>query len=404
MEKIYPLFCHLVVLVAFLTFSFGAKTQPPHGSASLAMCGGIGSFSFLRSNEATTQNLPGLPPGAYSVTVSTGTSCSAHHRFYGRHQYARSCAPAGRRCSPFFSCLKSFIMKKNTFFLLLLLFASQTLYGQYFKTTFTYSAGLLNFYVKPTGGSINAALQSFQFDVTYPIGANINFGSITNNTTDFPGLNVTATNLFTLNGEWVKRWEHQGAIPQQVYTQNTEYLVFSVQLSGLGSTTLGYKSDYVNFDPVFTVNDDMGTPLWDDTPPYDVYYPNQQQSGDIIYILLNVSLPLELSHFGTHADQESINLTWTTQNEQNFFGFEVQRSMDGIDFSKIDFLEGRGNNESNDYNYIDQEVRPNVVYYYRLKMLDFDGVSSYSKISQPFYLFTQQILRLYPTRRPNNFA
>jgi hypothetical protein len=273
-------------------------------------------------------------------------------------------------------------MRKFSFVLFLYVIALPTLFGQYFKTTFTYTAstGLLNFYIKPTGGNLSTAIESFQFDVTYPIGANVNFGTVTNNTAVFQGLSVSNTNSFTLNGGWVYRFEHQGLIPSQFYAQNAEYLVFSVQLSGSGATTLGYKSDYDNFDPVFTVNDDSGNPLWDNTSPHDIYYPNQLQNGNIVYILLNVTLPLELTVFEAKNEESSITLNWTTENEFDFSGFELQRSVDGINFSKIAFLQSTGTNETANYRFTDKDVVSSNPYFYRLKMIDNDGSYSFSGI------------------------
>ena len=183
-----------------------------------------------------------------------------------------------------------------TSIIVLCLFLSVTnIQAQYFKTRFSFnqSTNELSFYIKPTVGFVSTDIGSFQFDITYPLGSTISFGTVTNNTIAFPGLNVTATNLFTLNNEWVKRWEHQGFIPFQTYNLNTEYLVFSVVVAGNGPFTLNYKSDYPNFDPVFTVNSDDGTPLWDNTAPHDVYYPTQLQSGNIVYMTLGITLPVE---------------------------------------------------------------------------------------------------------------
>jgi hypothetical protein len=276
-------------------------------------------------------------------------------------------------------------MKKLVIVVLLLNGLFLALNAQYFKTSFKYSAGMLQFYLKPTG-ALNTAIESFQFDITYPLGANINFGSAVSNTAQFPGLNIVPGNLFTLNGEWVKRWEHSGIIPTQFFAQNVEYLVFSVPISGSGTYSLSFKSDYPNFDPVFTVNDDMGNPLWDDIFPYDVYYPNQLQSGDIVYMILNVTLPIELRHFSARVEKSGINLVWDSEYEKNFLGFEIQRSLDGKDFLKLNFLNGKDENSKNHYEYFDSNVSPNINYYYRLKMLDKDGSVKYSEtISAELY-------------------
>ncbi|MBK8625940.1 MAG: hypothetical protein IPN86_10370 [Saprospiraceae bacterium] len=46
-------------------------------------------------------------------------------------------------------------------------------------------------------------------------------------------------------------------------------------------------------------------------------------------------LPVELSSFDVKAANRNLALSWTTASEVNNFGFEVQRSMDGIGFQKI---------------------------------------------------------------------
>ncbi|GAA4035395.1 hypothetical protein GCM10022409_20050 [Hymenobacter glaciei] len=47
------------------------------GSVTLAVSGGTAPFFFLWSNGATTQNLTGVAPGTYSVTVTDVNGCSA---------------------------------------------------------------------------------------------------------------------------------------------------------------------------------------------------------------------------------------------------------------------------------------------------------------------------------------
>ena len=48
-----------------------------NGSISLAVSGGTTPFTFLWSNGSTTQNLSGLAPGSYSVTVTDANGCTA---------------------------------------------------------------------------------------------------------------------------------------------------------------------------------------------------------------------------------------------------------------------------------------------------------------------------------------
>jgi Secretion system C-terminal sorting domain len=286
----------------------------------------------------------------------------------------------------------------HTSIIVLCLFLSvKNVHAQYFKTRFSFnqSTNELSFYIKPTVGFVSTDIGSFQFDITYPLGSTINFGAVTNNTIAFPGLNVMATNLFTLNSEWVKRWEHQGFIPFQTYNLNTEYLVFSVVVSGNGPFTLNYKSDYPNFDPVFTVNSDDGTPLWDNTAPYDVYYPTQLQSGNIVYMTLGITLPVELSNFSTQISDNSVFLSWSTNSEHNLIGFEIERSSDGKIFNNIGFEKNRGGSILTNYNYEDKDLISGTDHYYRLKILNQDGTYEYSNIkfvSMPDTEYSMEIM------------
>jgi hypothetical protein len=280
---------------------------------------------------------------------------------------------------------------------LCLLTSIKDLNAQYFKTRFDFNAitNELSFYIKPTG-FLSSDIGSFQFDVTYPTSATINFGSVSNNTVGFPGLNVIESNHFVLNNEWVKRWEHQGLIPFQTYNPNTEYLVFSVNISGSGTLTLNYKSDYSNFDPVFTVNSDDGTPLWDNSAPYDVYYPIQLQSGSTIYMTLNVTLPVTLSNFSTLVDGKSVFLDWSTSSEHNFWGFEVERSIDGKEFEKIGFEKSIGGTELTNYHFEDLSKKVGSEYFYRLKIMDFDGKFEYSNIEIARIAETEYDFKIIP--------
>ncbi len=90
-------------------------------------------------------------------------------------------------------------------------------------------------------------------------------------------------------------------------------------------------------------------------------------------------LPLELIDFHAQASQKSILLNWKTAEEQDFAGFELQRSLDGNTFSKIHWTAGKGTAD-NRYTFDDRNVREGIRYYYRLKMLNVDGSFSYSGI------------------------
>ncbi|MBE0642536.1 MAG: hypothetical protein IH600_00475 [Bacteroidetes bacterium] len=93
-------------------------------------------------------------------------------------------------------------------------------------------------------------------------------------------------------------------------------------------------------------------------------------------------LPVELTSFRSYLKDASVELQWTTATELNNYGFEVQRSGDGSEWSAIGFISGSGTRWTpRDYSYSDSRFdRSNPLLYYRLKQIDLDGRTEYSPI------------------------
>ncbi|MFN8293065.1 MAG: hypothetical protein U0T72_05030 [Chitinophagales bacterium] len=92
-------------------------------------------------------------------------------------------------------------------------------------------------------------------------------------------------------------------------------------------------------------------------------------------------LPVTLLHIKATAASKQINLEWATGAEINNKGFEVQRSTDGENFEAIGWVDGNGyTTETISYTFEDKKVTANVVYYYRLKQIDFDAQFEITKV------------------------
>jgi hypothetical protein len=92
----------------------------------------------------------------------------------------------------------------------------------------------------------------------------------------------------------------------------------------------------------------------------------------------NSALPVTLAGFSADLKENKVELNWSTSSETNNKGFEIERSVDGNNFSKIAFVKGAGNsNRLNKYHFADDYSSSA---YYRLKQLDFDGKFEYSKV------------------------
>jgi len=96
-------------------------------------------------------------------------------------------------------------------------------------------------------------------------------------------------------------------------------------------------------------------------------------------LLANQSvLPVNLISFSGKASSEGNTLLWSTAEEVNNEGFEVERSQNGVAFEKIGFVAGKGTMSARvDYQFIDK--KPLVNAYYRLKQLDFDQSFTFSR-------------------------
>ena len=96
--------------------------------------------------------------------------------------------------------------------------------------------------------------------------------------------------------------------------------------------------------------------------------------------LNQISLPVELTSFTATRNNTGALVSWQTASEKNAGHFDVERSKDGIIFSTIGTVKAAGNSVlQQDYTFTDEQVLAGVNYY-RLKSVDLDDQTTYSKI------------------------
>ncbi|MCS7073383.1 MAG: T9SS type A sorting domain-containing protein, partial [Bacteroidia bacterium] len=105
-----------------------------------------------------------------------------------------------------------------------------------------------------------------------------------------------------------------------------------------------------------------------------------------------VPLPVEMTQLMAKPLQTAIQLTFATRVEINNQGFELQRSEDNVNFSKIAWLPAQGPSE---YRWNDETVSRGKSYFYRLKQLDIDGTYRFSNVVEAKLPETQSF-RIYP--------
>lgn len=93
-------------------------------------------------------------------------------------------------------------------------------------------------------------------------------------------------------------------------------------------------------------------------------------------------LPVDLVDFTGKFEKNDVRLSWSTLTEVNSDYFQIERSEDGKTFKAIGSVSSHGNtNLRHDYSYLDMNAGEQV-FYYRLKMVDFDGYFEYSPTIQ----------------------
>ena len=99
---------------------------------------------------------------------------------------------------------------------------------------------------------------------------------------------------------------------------------------------------------------------------------------DNIYFWRANPLPVSLVEFKAFKNGNSTSLSWKTLSESNNKGFAIERSVNGIDWVQLQFINGNGNSSVvSNYNATDNNpVKANNLY--RLKQLDNDGKATYS--------------------------
>lgn len=138
---------------------------------------------------------------------------------------------------------------------------------------------------------------------------------------------------------------------------------------------LDADGDFTSGATIATLSSAGGTELYYDIDPSVI------ASGSVITIgsidAMQTSMPLDLLSFTQRPEDTRTELLWTTANEYDFSHFELQTSVDGINWTIENKIEGRGGDHINTYSYwIDRPSQGNM--YVRLNQVDLDQSNSFS--------------------------
>ncbi len=149
-----------------------------------------------------------------------------------------------------------------------------------------------------------------------------------------------------------------------LFAKNTGIYQGMCQLPAAAVTTNGFRLSWANgFVWLF----DLGTGNWFSYQIFDVILPQNPLSANTIWLTPSIA-----------------ELSWEMVNADNVQRFDVQRSMDGLSFTKIgarsveEFSSSTGSSHA--WQFQDAEIPAGPIIYYRVAVTDRGGETSYSDV------------------------
>jgi len=135
-------------------------------------------------------------------------------------------------------------------------------------------------------------------------------------------------------------------------------------------------------DPLFVDPTKGNFHLQENSPAIDagvaVGLPYKGSGPDIGAFEYGQSLSVDLFLFKAFLKGDIVQLEWRTTSETNNLGFEIERSLNKVNFHRVGFVKGHGTCDMpQSYQFQDKPTKDGK-YYYRLKQLDSDGSFEYS--------------------------
>lgn len=163
-----------------------------------------------------------------------------------------------------------------------------------------------------------------------------------------------------------------------------EYVVFAGSGSSVVVTGLSNNKTYH-----FKIFDYNGV----DAPIYNTVITTSNS------VVISTGLPLKWLSFTAKEENDAIKLDWATTQEFNTSYFVVERSQSNGNFIELGRLAAKGSDIRNDYSYIDYS-QPAGIVTYRIRQVDIDNKSEYSKQVTVRGINQQVKLKLYPNPAP----
>ncbi|MBS1782885.1 MAG: T9SS type A sorting domain-containing protein [Bacteroidetes bacterium] len=154
------------------------------------------------------------------------------------------------------------------------------------------------------------------------------------------------------------------------------------QVHGTGTNPTNYTGYVGNGPSAVLINPDDSNIIWNSAKNWwEISFNVTGFSGFYLHTTATgMPLAVHLLSFNGQLKDKDNELFWQTSDEQNNAGFEVERSIDAVQFVTIGKVQSKGyDNQANLYTYTDIQPKE-PVYYYRLKIWDKNGAYTFSNV------------------------
>jgi hypothetical protein len=111
-----------------------------------------------------------------------------------------------------------------------------------------------------------------------------------------------------------------------------------------------------------------------------------------------IILPVTFMGITAKKENSSVRVLWDVADEVDVIGYDVERSTNGIDFTKIGFVNAHGKPA---YTFTDN-TPSSATSYYRVRNIDIDGKFKYSSIVKLTARGSSTVVRAFPVPARNN--
>jgi Secretion system C-terminal sorting domain len=263
-------------------------------------------------------------------------------------------------------------------------------------------------YIKPNFNNLNTRyLYQLGFPIAFPSGVTPTPTALT--VTLDPGFistfgsNYTVTvNPLSANTSGTEKYFNivllrggAGSSNPQTWTSGTEYKVLTATFQGSLASAQVKLADYqdggLDGQGAFFTQDDNNT-YYVTSNSIGNFYASPDPGGSTVggdasagysQTTAFITLPVNLLNFSGYKSGGKNVLNWTVSNEINNKGFDVLRSMDGVNYSSVGFVNSQaiGGVSNSELHYTFDDNSPvGKKQYYRLNQVDIDGKSKLSNI------------------------